>query len=232
MTRSLFLTGGTSGIGLKLASLLISAGYHIVSIGRRLPPIAAGSSGLITQLDADLAEDGYASRLSSWLDAHGERFDFVGFIHCAGRGDTRPILDTTIDSISEQVKVNLLSAILIAKLVLPYLNKIDSRVYFLGSRARRFPFLGGSAYCASKAGLHALSDCLALEARQLGWNIGITIFEFGTVATGFAGVPKGPTQISELGASEFIMESLRRPLDDFVPRVVEVVPSVKRLLNA
>jgi NAD(P)-dependent dehydrogenase (short-subunit alcohol dehydrogenase family) len=133
------------------------------------------------------------------------------------------------EEIANIIQVNLTSSILLVKALLPYLNKIESKIYLLGSRGRRFAFAGGVAYCASKAGLSLVADALSLEFRACGWNIGVSLFEFGTVATGFAAVPTNSKQITTNGAAALIFECFQRPLDDFDLRRIEVVPSVARL---
>ena len=114
-------------------------------------------------------------------------------------------------------------------MLIPHLDKTSSKIYFLGSRSRRFAFSGGVAYSSSKAGLFSVVDSMALEFRESKWNIGVTLFEFGTIGTGFANLPISSDQISVEGAADIIFRSFLLPLSDFDLRVVEVVPSVERL---
>ncbi len=227
----MILTGSSSGIGLSLAKTLISRGLHVVSIGRSPPHLPDDLLNEVTHLEFDLTQNLFLTDLPLWLSANAAQLELVGFVHAAGRGYTIPLLDTTFDSINEQIYVNLVSGIMLSKILLPYLRRSHSRIVFMGSRARRFPFYGGSAYCASKAGLYALSDCLALEVKNLNWNVGVTIFEFGPVSTGFAGLPKASTQISVEGAATLVADLLSKSLTDFDTRVVEIVPTVSRLSN-
>jgi len=213
---AVLLTGTSKGIGGILMSLLCARGYHVISVGRHAPNDTPIIGGQVTHINADLSASSYVEELADWLADRGNAFNFVGFIHCAGVGSLTPILETSTQLISEQISVNLLSGILISKLILPYLNRQESRVCFVGSRARRFPFLGGSAYCASKAGIHALADCLALEVKELGWNIGVSIFEFGRIATGFAGVQQSSHQISAQGAADLILDVFLRQLTTMI----------------
>ena len=231
MSRAVVVSGGSSGIGLRLVTRLLRRDYQVFSIGSTCPVVPAKLAARLSHLSCDLAAGDYCVELERWLKDHSGQFDFVGFIHSAGVADTKPLLDTSVESIVEQITVNLQSSVLLSKIVLPYLNRQQSRIFFIGSRARRFPFLGGSAYCASKAGLHALADCLALEVKKLGWNIGVSIFEFGTVATGFAGLPVSGTQLSPDGAARMMMRIFLTPLNDYDVRVVEIVPAVRRSVD-
>jgi 3-oxoacyl-[acyl-carrier protein] reductase len=55
----------------------------------------------------------------------------------------------------------------------------------ISSLAGKNPFVGGSAYCASKAGLNAFSEALMQEVRYD--NIRVSYVMPGSVATGFGG---------------------------------------------
>jgi len=228
---TVIVTGCSRGIGLQVALDLIREGYYILSIGRSHPKLPLELAGNLSHLECDLSQARESKEVSHWIQANQSQHDFLGFIHIAGVGYTVPLLDATAESMIEQLNVNLVSAILLTRTILPFLNRHRSRIFFIGSRARRFSFLGGSAYCASKAGLYALSDCLALEVRDLGWNIGVTILEFGPVATGFAGLEISNKQISSAGAASIIVRAFVAPLADYDVRAVEVVPSVERLRN-
>ena len=52
------------------------------------------------------------------------------------------------------------------------------------------PFVGGAAYCASKAGLNAFSEALMQEVRHDG--IRVSYVMPGSVRTGFSGAGDGP----------------------------------------
>ena len=55
----------------------------------------------------------------------------------------------------------------------------------VSSLASKNPFVGGAAYCASKAGLNAFSEALMQELRHS--NIRVSYVLPGSVATGFSG---------------------------------------------
>ena len=55
----------------------------------------------------------------------------------------------------------------------------------ISSLAGKNPFVGGAAYCASKAGLNAFSEALMQEVRYD--NIRVSCIMPGSVATGFSG---------------------------------------------
>jgi len=229
--NAIFITGCSRGIGYELTNILLDKKFFILSIGRTMPNLTSNFQSKISHFECDLSRNNYYDNLVNWIESIKNDFNFVGFVHSAGIGDTTNLLKTPNKKIVDQINVNLLSGILLSKAILPYLNQSKSRIFFIGSRSRRFPFLGGSTYCASKSGLYALTDCLALEVKKLCWNIGITIFEFGTVATGFANLPVSKKQISPFSAAEFMAKIFLNPLSEYDTRVIEIVPSVVKTNN-
>lgn len=230
-TRKLVvLAGGSSGIGKATLIRLMTEGYAVLNISRRLPVVDVPVYTELHHHPIDLSNPGFSDEFVSHLD-NLKHYDFVGMIYCAGLGQIKHLGELSVREIVNTINVNLTSAIVLAKCLLPYLNKASSKIYFLGSRSRRFAFSGGAAYCATKAGLHSLSDALSLECKQSGWNIGVSLLEFGTVATGFGKVPVSSRQISTESAADLIIRLFSESLDNFDLRIIEIVPSVKRLNN-
>jgi short-subunit dehydrogenase len=229
MIRKLIvLTGGSSGIGYRLLVQFLKEGYTVLNLSRKLPQVDGSLQKSLVHYSVDLSELRFAEQLRAQLDRLVQ-LNCVGLIHCAGVGQIKSLEAISDREISSTINVNLTSAIILTKCLLPYLNKRQSKIFFIGSRSRRFAYSGGVAYCAAKAGLLSVTDALSLELRSLGWNIGVSLFEFGTVASGFGQVKPSPRQISTQGASDLIFKFFMQPLDDFDTRVIEIVPSVARL---
>lgn len=226
-SKLIVLTGGSSGIGRHLLVQFLSEGYTILNLSRRRPKICGSLEKNLIHHSVDLSELSFTDQLSFQL-AQLRHFDCVGLIHSAGHGQITPIGEIGESEIIGTINVNLTSAIVLVKCLLPYLNKTQSKVYFFGSRSRRFAYSGGVTYCATKAGLLSVADALSLEFRDLGWNIGVSLFEFGTVASGFAQVQASARMIPTKSASDFVFRCFLQSLDSFDLRVIEVVPSVAR----
>ena len=223
------ITGASSGIGKELVNRVLHDGFHVLSIGRRAPAAALNAKH-VTHITADFKKPRYQDAVLSWLADSGSDYDWLGFVHCAGTASMRRLVSMKYSEIQTDISVNLTSALVLSSILAPYLAKRGGRLIYLGSRARRFAFSGGSAYCASKAGLFSLTDCLALEFRELRWPISVTIFEFGTVGTQFAGKPIDSKQLSAFGAASEIFSHLISPQSDYDKRVIEIVPSIQRLI--
>ena len=231
-SETVIVTGSTSGIGLELSRLLVSGGRKVLGIGRRPCPEDFLKNPLYEHLTLDFCSKDWPISLDEFFEAKFCNNDISGFVHCSGSVVLKNIVDSSDSDLTSQVSINLTSVLLILKRVLPLMCDRGGKVVLLGSRGRRFPFANGAAYCASKAGLHAINDCLALEMKNEEKLLGTTIIEFGTVQTGFGGVESDGQQISARGAASRILKLLdTEELEDFDQRVIEIVPSVKRRLD-
>ena len=130
----------------------LSEGYTILNLSRRRPKIVGSLEKNLIHHSVDLSELSFTDQLSFQL-AQLRYFDCVGLIHCAGNGQITTIGEIGESEIIGTINVNLTSAIVLVKCLLPYLNKTQSKVYFFGSRSRRFPFSGGGCLLCDKIGV-------------------------------------------------------------------------------
>jgi NAD(P)-dependent dehydrogenase (short-subunit alcohol dehydrogenase family) len=226
--EAVIVTGSSRGVGAVLVDRMLDAGFYVLSIGRTKPNISHEFSSSYSHISCNFEAQGFEVEIRRWLDKNEHKFRWVGFVHCAGVVEIAPLMTTTPESIRQQISVNLSSALILSSLSLRLFGENEAKVFFLGSRARRFAFSGGAAYCASKAGLKSLADCLALEVKELRKPVGVSIFEFGTIATGFGGVQLSERQISVASAADIIFKHFVLPVDDYDIRVIEVVPAARR----
>ena len=106
------------------------------------------------------------------------RIDAV--VNNAGIGGPGGDLDVVaIEDVVRTIDVNLLGAVRLCQAAIPHLKAQGSgRIVNIGSVYAQRPVVGGSAYVMSKAAMHGLSQCLALELGPFG----ITV---NTVAPGY-----------------------------------------------
>lgn len=172
--RVVLITGGTRGIGAAVARRLAGEGARVMLNGRSggpqvealLAEIATGG-GEARFCPGDISETETAHRLveSAW-DAWG-RID--GLVCAAGINIDRPFLTMSLADWQEVVDVSLTGTFLICQAAAPAL-----KASALGSGqsggiitfASQTAFRGrtnGANYCAAKAGVVALTRCIALE---------------------------------------------------------------------
>ncbi len=94
-------------------------------------------------------------------------------VFCAGAITPEPIIGGSVSAWHRQINVNLLGAYNVAQAALA--GNPKCRLVFIGSNAARKPRATWSAYCASKAGLNMMVQCMVEEGIDA-WclNIGRT----------------------------------------------------------
>ena len=158
MSKVALITGGRSGIGLACAQKLSQSGYEVVTAQRT--PAANFHS-----IEADFSDSDTPEQvIRQVIDRHG-RLDAL--VNNAG-----VMLEDTVEEMSLQdwnqtLNVNLTAPFLLIKYASPYLKGNGAIVNVgsiegLGSNPRH------AAYCASKAGLHALTRAVAVDAGPQG----------------------------------------------------------------
>ena len=121
MTRTIVITGASSGIGAALARILGAAGNDLVLAARRQPELESvarefGSRAIAVVADVTKREDVLRLR-----DEALRRFGSVGvWINNAGRGIAKPALELTDADFDEMMAVNVKSALYGMQAVRPH----------------------------------------------------------------------------------------------------------------
>lgn len=169
---NIVITGASSGVGFEAVLDLILNGQHsVVALARsedkleKLYEIAKGLNPDCKLFPArfDIAYDDYENDLIPFIKARLGKVDIL--INNAGELINKPFMDLTKIDFAEMLQSNFLGHIKIIQNLVPVMQKgghivnIGSMGGFQGSV--KFP--GLSAYSASKAALHSLTECLAIE---------------------------------------------------------------------
>lgn len=148
------IIGGTSGIGLDLARLLLSEGYRVVSVSRKGSIIS--ESELLTAIQADFTLPG------SSPDFFDGSLD--GFVYCPGTIRLKPFHRLTDEDFLGDFTINVLGGVRAFRWALPALKRGHlPSVVFISTVAvtRGMPF--HSSIAAAKGGLEGLTRSLAAE---------------------------------------------------------------------
>jgi NAD(P)-dependent dehydrogenase (short-subunit alcohol dehydrogenase family) len=168
--RVAIVTGASSGLGERFASVLVAAGAAVVAAARRrdrLADLAQRHPG-ITPHVADLLDDDDRMRLvEATVERHG-RVDIL--VNNAGMGSVGPAIDQPISTIRRVIELNVVAVLDLARLVArPMIAARCGTIINVSSMlgtvaAMPFP---DAAYCAAKSGVNGLTRELACQwARQ------------------------------------------------------------------
>jgi short-subunit dehydrogenase len=184
---NILINGASRGIGKETAlHLAKNKDNRIIITGRRENALKKNSlasehkniSYIILDLcRLDLQKESFKNEVSS-------RFDYVDIlINNAGSLVSKKFADSAEDDIRLMMETNFFAPASLIRILLPLFRRgshivnISSMGGFQGSE--KFP--GLSYYSASKAALACLSECLAMEFRELG--ISVNCLALGSVQT-------------------------------------------------
>ena len=176
---NIVLTGASSGIGFEAAlEFTLNKANKVVCIARsadklrKLLEIAKGITPDCTLLpvEFDIVNDDYAA-LVPFLKEKLGHVDIL--INNAGSLINKPFSETNTQDMRNMFESNVLGHFNMIQHLLPLMGN-DSHIVNIGSMGGfqgsvKFP--GLSAYSASKAALHTLTECLAFELLETGIKV-------------------------------------------------------------
>ena len=178
------VTGASSGIGAATARELATRGAHVVLAARRAHELRAiereitAAGGSAVSIPTDLADREQVARLAKETDAVFGRVDVL--VNNAGIHWVRSLVDTAPDAMAELLEVNLLSAMLLTRAVLPGMLERDrGAIIFVGSLSGRVAM--EPLYSASKYGLRGYS--LALRRQLADSGVSVSLVSPGNIRT-------------------------------------------------
>lgn len=167
--RVAIVTGGSRGIGKRIAERLASDG-HAVVIGYRSAVEEAetvvrgieADGGTATAIAVDVADEASVTALFDVAEAAFGGVDVV--VHAAAMMVTHPLVEFPVAEIDAILRTNLFGAFLVNRQAMTRVRE-GGAIVNLSSAGTRGTAPGYSVYVASKAGLEAMVRTLALELR-------------------------------------------------------------------
>ena len=191
MAGTVLVTGGGTGIGAAVARRMAADGWSVCVAGRRREPlekVAGAIGGLAVQ--ADVSEPSGAGRA---VDAAVERFGGLdALVISSGTGAGGAVLDQTLERWNRVMATNLTGAFLLCQEALPALIDSHGAIVTVSSLAGLRADPASAAYCASKAGLIMLTQCVALDYGPAGVRA-------NCVCPGWVRTAMGDAAMDELG---------------------------------
>lgn len=185
MTKTWFITGASSGLGLEMTQRLLAQGDTVVATTRRSGALIELEQQYRERLDViplDLLQpDSTALAVEGAFQRHG-RIDVV--VSNAGYGLFGAAEELTNDQIERQIATNLTGCIHLIRAALPSLRQQGGgRVVQVSSEGGQIAYPGFSLYHATKWGIEGFVESVAQEVAPFG--IDFIIAEPGPTATNF-----------------------------------------------
>ncbi|MGS2648637.1 SDR family NAD(P)-dependent oxidoreductase [Streptosporangium sp. LJ11] len=174
MSKTVLVTGASSGIGRATALLLAREGFTVYA-GVRKESDGQALGPTVTPILLDVTDAGQiaeaAERLSH-LDA---------LVNNAGIGVTGPLEFVPLDALRRQYEVNVFGQIAVTQAMLPMLRASRGRVVTVGSVGSWITLPFGGPLCSSKHAIRSLNDALRMEVKP--WRIRAVLIEPGSIHT-------------------------------------------------
>jgi NAD(P)-dependent dehydrogenase (short-subunit alcohol dehydrogenase family) len=162
MDRAALVTGGSSGIGRAIATMLRDEGYALTLVSRRAEKVEAAAGELGAAAVA--ADVGDADECARVVAEHRERFGRLDvLVNSAGIGIAGTLDQLPPKHFDLQVGVNLRGLFLVTQAAIPLLRESHGLIVNLASIAGTLPTPGLATYGATKAAVISLTKSLNEE---------------------------------------------------------------------
>ncbi len=172
--KTVWITGGASGIGQGLAQCYARRGCNLVLIDRHSPAdvaaaLSSQTGAVVRAVTLDVsAADAVAE---TFLDLSAKAAPDL-IINSAGVALARPFDSTTMADFEQIIRINLLGSVAVAKAGLPLL-KPAGQLVLVASLAGLMGGYGYSAYSASKYGVVGFAEVLRVELASTGIQVSV-----------------------------------------------------------
>lgn len=218
---NIVVTGVSSGLGFEIVLEFIRKTEHkVVAVSRnaeklrRLLEIARGLNPecQLIPVSFDLVHDDIAVLEDFILRSLGT-VDVL--INNAGQLVNRAFMKTTAEDFSRMLHANVLSHFMLSRALVPFMIRGGHIVNIgsMGGYQGSVKFPGLSAYSSSKAALHVLTECMAVELAE--YQVKVNCLALGSVQTemleeAFPGY-QSPVMAFEMGAyvADFALNASR-----------------------
>lgn len=196
MSKTVLITGASSGIGKASAQYFAAKGWNVIATMRtpeKETEISGNSHILVTTLDVQQPET-IQTAVQQGIDRFGQ-IDLV--VNNAGYGQYGVFEALTPAQVHEQFDVNVFGVMNTIRAILPHFReRKQGMIINISSGAGRFTLPLISLYNASKFALEGFSEALSFELAAL--NISVKIVEPGGTTTNFIKVSEEKISLKPL----------------------------------
>lgn len=176
--KTIFVTGATSGVGLKITELLVAQGHSVYATGRNTVALKALERVGANVIQADLTEIATIDEVCAQLPP----LDVA--ILSAGVGKFGIAPELTDEAIRQMVELNVSVPMYLAKrLAAPMIQRHQGQLIFIGSQAGKVATPKASVYAATKHAIVGFTNGLRMELAP--YNVKVTAIHPGPIDTPF-----------------------------------------------
>jgi NADP-dependent 3-hydroxy acid dehydrogenase YdfG len=185
MTKTILITGASSGIGKETAKLFQAKGWNVIAT-MRLPEneteLTLLDNVLVIQLDV-LNIDSIKKAIKNGISKFG-KIDVL--LNNAGYGAYGPLEAFSREKIYRQFNTNVLGLLEVTKEILPHFRSNKNGIVInISSIGGKMTFPLGTLYHGTKFAVEGISEALNFEMEAFGGCV--KIIEPGMIATDFGG---------------------------------------------
>ncbi|MGW8557823.1 SDR family oxidoreductase [Streptomyces tubercidicus] len=194
-TKTVLITGTSSGIGLATAVAAAQSGWHVIATMRDVAKAgalraAAEEAGVTVDVRAlDVTDPASVEACLAGLD----RLDAL--VNNAGAGHLGTLEQESVEDVRAVMEVNFFGVLHVTKAVLPLLRASKGRVLTVTSVGGVIGQPFNEAYCAAKFAVEGFMESLAPVAATTG--VSVSVVEPGAVASEF---------VSNVGVRDDVLE--------------------------
>ena len=179
--KVVYISGGSSGIGLATAKLMAARGANVVIFARRQKVL----DGALAEVDACRLEQGQKFHCRSLDVAQRDQVEEVlkgavaeygvpdVLINCAGRARPDYFEKISYEQFEETIKVDLYGTWNTISVLLPYMKEKGGYIVNVSSIVGFIGIFGYTDYAAAKFGVIGLSEALRSEVKR--YNITVSV---------------------------------------------------------
>ncbi|MDD4913760.1 MAG: SDR family NAD(P)-dependent oxidoreductase [Methylococcales bacterium] len=180
VTRTVLVSGASSGIGRAIARQLLREGHTVIGISRDAARF--GKHAGFTGRQLDLSRLGDIPPAAKKLQNDFPALDAVVF--AAGYGQFGGLEQFSFQQLERLMTVNFTAAMFLTRALLPGLKRqAHANLIYIGSEAALKGGRNGAAYCASKFALRGFTQALRDECGKS--SVKVSLVNPGMVDTGF-----------------------------------------------
>ena len=204
--KTVVVTGGSAGIGLRICEDLLADGYEVVSVARRQSPI---KHAMLKSVEVDLCNPAETQEAATEIAAN---HNVTNFVHNAGVIRPALVEDVTHEDIIALTNLHIGAATIFVQQFLPAMKQAGfGRIVNMGSRAM-VGLATRTAYSGTKAAIAAITKTWALELG--GYGITANTIAPGPVVTDmFTDVIPEESEKAKALAQSLPMKRLGKPSD-------------------